>query len=107
MQLLRTIIIMNTETPQIAVLHIPVSEWNDLKQTLSTLQTQLSKVVDKEESELLTITEVANKLKIGRRTVYTYLEKGILTATRIGGKGSKRQYIALKEINQALENGII
>ncbi|MGV0931571.1 helix-turn-helix domain-containing protein [Empedobacter brevis] len=97
---------MNTESPQIAVLHIPVTEWNDLKQTLSSLQKQLSKVADKEESELLTIPEAMKKLKVGRSTILRYLENGLLQATRIGGKGTK-QYISLKEINHALENGII
>lgn len=97
---------MNTEVPQIAVLHIPVTEWNELKQTLSSLQKQLSKVVDKEESELLTITEAMKKLKVGRSTILRYLENGLLQATRIGGKGTKK-YISLKEINHALENGII
>ncbi|MGV0756784.1 helix-turn-helix domain-containing protein [Empedobacter brevis] len=97
---------MNTKSPQIAVLHIPVTEWNDLKQTLSSLQKQLSKVVDKEESELLTIPEAMKKLKVGRSTILRYLENGSLQATRIGGKGTK-QYISLKEINHALENGII
>ena len=97
---------MQTETPQIAVLHIPVTEWNEVKQTLAKLTNQLSKVVDKEESELLTIPEAMKKLKVGRSTIIRYLETGVLKATRIGGKGTK-QYISLKEINHALENGII
>lgn len=97
---------MQTEVPQIAVLHIPVTEWNELKNTINTLQKQLSKVVDKEENELLTIPEVMKKLKVGRRTIYTYLEKGVFTAIRLSDKSNK-QYISLREINQALENGII
>jgi len=40
---------------------------------------------------LLTITEVMNKLKVGRLTVYDYIYSGKLRAHRLGGTGGKHK----------------
>lgn len=91
-------------TTQIAVLTIPVDEWNMLKQQIEILTNKVSKIVDKEEKELVTIPEAMKILKVGRATIERYLENGVFESVQLAGKGSKK-YISRKQINHVLENG--
>ncbi|MGV0977833.1 MULTISPECIES: helix-turn-helix domain-containing protein [unclassified Empedobacter] len=95
-----------TTSNQIAVLTIPAEEWNNLKQQIELLTNKISKIVDKEEKELVTIPEAMKILKVGRATIERYLENGVFESVQLAGKGSKK-YISRKQINHALENGMV
>ena len=55
------------ETAQVAVITVPLQEWNETKGMIKNLCEKVSKITDKEEKELLTPKEVCEMLKIGDR----------------------------------------
>ena len=56
------------------------------------------------KQKLLTIPEVAKRLKISRRTVYRYIEKGQLKAVKISQSPIYYIYrISEKDLNQFLK----
>lgn len=74
------------ETSNIAVLTVPLTEWNDFKKQLVTIGKSLLALQGKDKSEYLTPKEVCELLKCSRNTYENYVRNGILTPIKIQSK---------------------
>lgn len=92
-------------TQQVAVIAVPLQEWNETKKMISTLCDRVAKLTNKEESELLTPKEVCEMLKIGRTTFQRYVANGILTPVKVNGKKYSKTYARRSEIEHLINTG--
>jgi excisionase family DNA binding protein len=57
-----------------------------------------------EGEELLTVEEVARRLKVNQKRVYKLIQSGELEATNIGGEGRNIYRISLADFNRYLQS---
>jgi excisionase family DNA binding protein len=57
-----------------------------------------------EDGELLTVEEVARRLKVNQKRVYKLIQNGELEATNIGGEGRNIYRISLADFNRYLQS---
>ena len=57
-----------------------------------------------DEEELLTVEEVARRLKVNPKRVYKLIQDGELEATNIGGAGRSIYRISLADFNSYLQS---
>ena len=57
-----------------------------------------------EDEELLTVEEVARRLKVSQKRVYKLIQSGELEATNIGGEGRNIYRISLADFNRYLQS---
>jgi excisionase family DNA binding protein len=93
---------MNT---QVAVITIPVQEWNEQKAMIKSLCEKVGKLTDKEEKELLTPKEVCEMLKIGRTTYQRYIMDGTLEAVKVNRKKYSKIYVRRSDIESLIREG--
>lgn len=56
------------------------------------------------ENQMLTVKEVAGRLRVCERTVYTYLKQGLLKPVRLGGtKKTGRNLIPAQQVEDLLK----
>jgi len=91
------------ETTQVAVITVPLQEWNEAKGMIKNLCEKVSRLTDKEEKELLTPNEVCEMLKIGRTTFQRYVANGVLEPVKVNRKKYTKTYIKRSDI-EALTN---
>ena len=93
---------MNT---QVAVITIPVQEWNEQKAMIKSLYEKIGKLTDKEEKELLTPKEVCEMLKIGRTTYQRYITSGTLEPVKVNQKKYSKVYVRRSDIESLIREG--
>ncbi len=99
---------MSTElSPQVAVITVPLQEWNETKGMLKSLCEQVTSLTDKENKELLTPKEVCEMLKIGRSTFQRYVDNGDLPVKRITRKKYSKLYVYRRDIERLANNGTL
>lgn len=57
-----------------------------------------------EDEELLTVEEVARRLKVNQKRVYKLIQSGELEATNIGGEGRNIYRISVADFNHYLQS---
>ncbi len=57
-----------------------------------------------DDEELLTVEEVARRLKVNPKRVYKLIQDGELEATNIGGEGRNIYRISLADFNKYLQS---
>jgi excisionase family DNA binding protein len=57
-----------------------------------------------EDEELLTVEEVARRLKVNQKRVYKLIQSGELEATNIGGEGRNIYRISLADFHRYLQS---
>ena len=57
-----------------------------------------------DDDELLTVEEVARRLKVNPKRVYKLIQEGELEATNIGGEGRNIYRISLADFNRYLQS---
>ncbi len=57
-----------------------------------------------DDDELLTVEEVARRLKVNPKRVYKLIQDGELEATNIGGEGRNIYRISLADFNRYLQS---
>ena len=57
-----------------------------------------------DDEELLTVEEVARRLKVNPKRVYKLIQDGQLEATNIGGEGRNIYRISLADFNKYLQS---
>lgn len=93
------------EAPQIAVLTVPLNEWNEQKALLREMADQVRALTNKEHKELLTPKEVCAMLKISRSTYERYLNDGIIEATKVNKAKYSKNYVKRSDIENLIRNG--
>jgi len=89
----------------IAVITVPVQEWNETKDRIKSLCEAVSKLTDKEEKELLTPKEVCELLKIGRTTYQRYINNGTLEPVKVNRTKYSKVYVKRSDIETLIKQG--
>ncbi|KAA6335035.1 hypothetical protein EZS27_016698 [termite gut metagenome] len=93
------------ENSGIAVITIPLQEWNDTKNMLKNINEKMSKLAGQEEKELLTPNEVCKMLKISRSTFQRHVIHGILEPVKVNQKKYSKIYVRRSEIENLMNEG--
>ena len=89
---------------QVAVITVPLQEWNETKGMLKSLCDKVSRLTDKEEKELLTPKEVCEMLKIGRTTFQRYVANGELEPIKVSRKKYSKIYVRRSDIENMINS---
>ncbi len=89
---------------EIAVVTVPLQEWNDLKDAVIGIKTSLLDMVSKSKSEFLTPKEVCELLKCSRNTFETYVSSGRLEVIRTKKRKYTKVLVKRTEIYRFLED---
>ena len=92
---------------KIAVVTIPMNEWNEQKALLKRIGEQVNSIISKEDKELMTPKEVCKALKIGRTTYERYVNDGLIQLMSVSQKKGSRKYIKRSHLNELIENGSV
>jgi len=92
---------------EVAVITIPINEWNETKAMINNLSQQVGELVSRNQKEMLTPKEVCSMLKIGRTTYDRYVREGIITPSRIGQKKYSKNLVRRGDVENLVNNGII
>lgn len=90
----------------IAVITVPLNEWQETKDMIKSLCAKVSKLTDKEENELLTPKEVCEILKIGRNTYQRYVANGTLEPIKVNRQKNAKVYIKRSELQKLIDDGV-
>lgn len=82
-----------------------INEIRELRLVVEDIHTMVVELKLKNDSELMTITAVMERLRVSRSTIERYISSGILDVVRVG-KGSKR-YINRSLLEQKINDGLI
>ena len=77
---------------QIAVVTVPLNEWNEQKALLKEIGEQVRSLTSKEQKELLTAGEVCEMLKISRSTYERYVNNGVIEVHKVNKKKYSKNY---------------
>ena len=88
---------------QIAVVTVPLQEWNDLKKTVIGISANLRDMISKGKSEFLTINETLELLRCSRNTFYSYVDTGALEVIKTKKKKYTKILVKRTEIYRFLE----
>ena len=94
------------DTSNIAVITIPLSEWNETRNKINDLAHAVRSLTNKKDDELLTPKEVCEILKIGRTTFQRYIANETLTAVRINKEKYSKVYVRRAEIETMVRENI-
>lgn len=81
----------------IAIVQVPQSEWNDLKNQMQTISKSLLELNGKNKAEFLTPKECCELLKCSRNTFQSYIDKGFLEPIKM--KSEKYSKILVKRVD--------
>jgi Fic family protein len=78
----------------IAVITVPLSEWQQIKTDLSNISKHLLDIKNKGQKEFLTPKEAMEVLKCSRNTLQSYIDKGFFNVTKM--KSEKYSKVIIK-----------
>ena len=94
------------ENSNVAIITIPLSEWNDTRNKINDLTNAIQSLTDEKGNELLTPKEVCEMLKIGRTTYQRYIVNGTLTPIRINREKYSKVYVRRAEIEEIISESM-
>ena len=65
---------------------ITQQDWMDLYNKISNLTEVVSSLIPKKEDELLNIEEAKNVLKVSRKTISNWINKGVMESSKVRGR---------------------
>lgn len=92
---------------QIAVITVPLNEWQETKDMIKNLCAKVGQLTDKKENELLTPKEVCEILKIGRNTYQRYVLNGTLEPIKVNRQKNAKVYIKRSELQKLINEGVL
>jgi hypothetical protein len=92
---------------QVAVVTIPINEWNEQKALLKQIGEQVRALVSKEQKELLSPKEVCEMLKIGRTTFERYMNDGVFEVVKINKKKYSKNYVKRTHLEDLIKKGVV
>ncbi len=95
------------EGTQIAVLTVPMGEWNELKAMVKDTSNQVRELTGREQKELLTPKEVCAMLKIGRTTFERYMNDGVFEVVKVNKQKYSKNYVKRAHIEELIKNGVV
>lgn len=91
----------------VAIITIPVEEWKETKAMIAGLCSQVKRLTDKDQKELLTIPEAREQFSISKTTMERYINDGIIEIVRLSDKERTKRYIKRSEIEAKLSGGVL
>lgn len=88
----------------IAVVTVPLTEWNDLKNTVKGISNSILDMISKGKSEFLTPKEVCELLKCSRNTFQSYVDTGALEVIKTKKKKYSKILVKRTEVYRFLED---
>lgn len=95
------------DKPQIAVITVPVDEWNEQRTLLHKVANQIQTLIHKEQKELLTVREVCEMLKIGRTTFERYMANGVFEVVKIDKTKYTKNYVRREHLEELIRDGVV
>ena len=95
------------ENQQIAILTVPLNEWNEQKALLKEISEQVRSLTGKEQKELLTPKEVCAMLKIGRSTFERYMNNGIFEVIKVNKQKYSKSYVKRSHVEDLIKRGSV
>jgi response regulator of citrate/malate metabolism len=92
---------------QIAVLTVPMIEWNELKAMIKNTSDQVRELTGREQKELLTPKEVCAMLKIGRSTFERYMNNGVFEVVKVNNQKYSKNYVKRSHLETLIKNGVV
>lgn len=92
---------------EVAVITIPIEEWKETKSMIVELLNEARKLTSKNESELLTIPEVRERLSVSASTMERYINSGAIEVVRPSGKDGGKRYVKRSELERKISDGTI
>ncbi len=65
---------------------ITQQDWMDLYNKISNLTEVVSSLIPKKEDEILNIEEAKNVLKVSRKTISNWINKGVMESSKVKGR---------------------
>jgi response regulator of citrate/malate metabolism len=91
----------------IAVLTVPLNEWNELKALVKDTSNQVRELTGREQKELLTPKEVCSILKIGRTTFERYMNDGVFEVVKVNKQKYSKNYVKRSHLEELIKNGVV
>lgn len=91
----------------IAVLTVPLNEWNELKALIKETSNQVRELTGREQKELLTPKEVCSMLKIGRTTFERYMNDGVFEVVKVNKQKYSKNYVKRSHLEELIKNGVV
>ena len=95
------------ETTQIAVLTVPLNEWNEQKAMIKDICQQIRELTHREQKELLTPKEVCAILKIGRATFERYMNDSVIEVIKVNKLKYSKNYVKRSHLEELIKNGAV
>jgi hypothetical protein len=95
---------MEAAANSIAVITVPVSEWNDLKNLVINMTKHVLEIKATGQKELLTPKEAMEMLKCSRNTLQSYIEKGFFVPIKMKSEKYSKVLIKRADIIYYLES---
>ena len=95
------------EAQQIAIITVPLNEWNEQKAMLKDICEQVRTLTGKEQKELLTPKEVCEFLKIGRSTYDRYMNNGVFEVLKVNKQKYSKSYVKRSHLEELIKNGVV
>jgi response regulator of citrate/malate metabolism len=95
------------DTATVAVVTVPIGEWNETKAMLKSISEQVEQLTNKDKKELLTPKEVCQELKIGRTTFERYVINGVFDPVRVNKQKYSKIYIRRADMERLVNEGKI
>ncbi len=88
----------------IAVITVPLSEWQQIKTDLSNISKHLLDIKNKGQKEYLTPKEAMEVLKCSRNTLQSYISKGFFNVTKMKSEKYSKVIIKRADIEYFIES---
>lgn len=88
----------------IAVITVPLTEWQDMKTSLSNIAKSLLDIKNKGQKEFLTPREAMEVLKCSRNTLQSYIDKGFFNVTKMKSEKYSKVIIKRSDIEYFIES---
>lgn len=88
----------------IAVITVPLAEWQQIKTDLSNISKHLLDIKNKGQKEFLTPKEAMEVLKCSRNTLQSYIAKGFFNVTKMKSEKYSKVIIKRADIEYFIES---
>lgn len=95
---------MENTVNNIAVITVPLSEWNDLKNLVISVAKNVLDMKATGQKEFLTPKEAMQVLKCSRNTLQSYIEKGFFNVTKMKSEKYSKVIIKRSDIDYFIES---
>lgn len=91
----------------VAIITIPVEEWKETKAMIVGLCSQVQRLTDKDQKELMTVPEARDQYSICKTTMERYINDGHIEVVRLSNKERSKRYVKRSQIEEKIASGAL